>query len=120
MVSRTCAHLGARGHRPVHPPDVVAGVVRPRVTGLRARTGHQPEVVALQQPVEPAADGQLEPPEQHVGGPVGEPRRGAVPGARLDAGAGSGRVEQESGVSRTGRRPVLLLSAPAHACRCGP
>ncbi len=77
-------------------------------------------MVALQQPVEPPADGQLEPPEQHVGGPVGEARRGAVTGARLDAGAGGGRVEQESGMSGTGRGPVLLQSTAAHACCCGP
>ena len=101
-------HLGARGDRPVHPPDVVARVVRARVAGLRAGARHQPEVVALQQPVQPPADGELEPAQQHVGRPVGEPRRRAVAGAGLDAGARGGRVQQEPGVlgtRRQARRP---------------
>ena len=113
-------HLGARGHRPVHPPDVVARVVGARVAGLRAGARDQAEVVALQQPVQPPADGQLQPPEQHVGRPVGEARRGAVAGSRLDAGAGGGRVQQQPGVRRTRPRAVRLRRrriTPAAAAR---
>ena len=36
-VCRTCGVGGAGGDRPVHPPDVVAGLVRPRLARLGAR-----------------------------------------------------------------------------------
>ncbi len=76
---------GAGGHRPVHPPDVVPRVVRPGVARFRPRSRHQTEVVALQQAVQPAADGELEVGQRtvdarRVGEPWWCPRRGP-PGA---------------------------------------
>ena len=47
---------GAGGDRPVHPAHVVARPVLAGLPGLAARPGQQAEVVALQQPVEPAGD----------------------------------------------------------------
>ena len=43
---------GARGHRPVHPAHVVAGLVDPRLPRLRSRARDQAEVVAVQHAVE--------------------------------------------------------------------
>ena len=74
-VWRTCGCGGAGGDRPVHPAHVVAGLVGPRLTRLAARAGHEPEVVALQQPVEPAADGQLQRAQRRLHPPVAERRR---------------------------------------------
>ena len=60
IICRTCGMRGARGHRPVHPADVVAGLVDPRLPRLGTGPGNQPEVVAVQHAVELAADRQLE------------------------------------------------------------
>ena len=51
---------GSGGYRPVHPPDVIAGLVEARLAGLGTRTRDQAEVVALQHPVELAFDGELQ------------------------------------------------------------
>ncbi len=51
---------GARGDRPVHPADVVAGLILARLPRLCTRTRDQAEMVAVQDPVELAFDGQLE------------------------------------------------------------
>src|SRR5947209_16295141 len=51
---------GASGDRPVHPADVVTGLVVPRLPRLGARPRYQSEVIALQQPVQPAPYGELQ------------------------------------------------------------
>ena len=51
---------GAGRDGPVHPSDVIAGVVQPGVPELGARAGHQAEVVALQQAVQTAPDGEFQ------------------------------------------------------------
>ena len=61
-------HGGAGGHRPVHPADLVlARPVLPAARELRPRTRQQAEVLALQQAVEPAGDGQLQPAQPPLG-----------------------------------------------------
>src|SRR5205085_5950506 len=55
---------GARGDGPVHPPDVVAGLVLARLSRLRARSRDQAEVVAVQDTVELALDRELELPQR--------------------------------------------------------
>ena len=55
---------GSSGHRPVHPADVVAGLVHPGLPGLRTGSGDQPEVIALQNAVELALDGELQGPQR--------------------------------------------------------
>jgi hypothetical protein len=52
---------GAGGRRPVDAAHVVARRVQPRLRGLQARTEQPPGVLALQQPVEPAPDVQVQP-----------------------------------------------------------
>ena len=83
----------AGGDGPVHPAHVVAGLVDPRLPRLAARPGHQPEVVALQQPVEPAAHGQLQRPQRRLDPPVAQRRRRdrASRRARASVTPGSGR-----------------------------
>ena len=76
-------HGGAGGDRPVHPPHVVAGLVGPRLARLGARAGHQAEVVALQQPVEPDPHRQLE----RLAARPPAVRRAADGGAVVDRGA---------------------------------
>ena len=51
---------GARGDRPVHPAHVVAGLVDARLPRLRAGPRDQAEVIAVQDTVELALDGELE------------------------------------------------------------
>src|SRR5271168_3367463 len=51
---------GTRGDRPVHPADVVAGLIEARLPRLRTRPRDQAEVIAVQHTVELAFDGQLE------------------------------------------------------------
>ena len=51
---------GARGHRPVHPADVVAGLILARLPRLRTGTRDQAEMVAVQDTVELAFDRELE------------------------------------------------------------
>jgi hypothetical protein len=55
--------VGARRDVPVDSAHVVLpGHVGPRVRDVGARTRHQPQVVPVQQPVDPTADDQLQPP----------------------------------------------------------
>ena len=51
---------GARSDRPVHPADVVAGLVHARLPRLRTRPRDESQVIAVQDAVQFAADGQLE------------------------------------------------------------
>lgn len=51
---------GASGDRPVHPADIVTGLVEARLPWLRTRPRYQAEVIAVQDTVELLLDGQLE------------------------------------------------------------
>ncbi len=53
-------HGRAGGDRPVHPAHVVTGLVGAGLAGFRTRSGDQSQVVALEQPVEPAAHFEFE------------------------------------------------------------
>ena len=62
-VGHGLAHMrlaGAGGDRPVDAPHVVAGLVGAGLAQLGAGAGHEAEVVALQQPVQPDPHRQLE------------------------------------------------------------
>src|ERR1700740_2391710 len=52
--------VGARGDRPAHPPDVVTRLILARLPRLGTRTRDQAEVVAVQDTVELAFDGEFE------------------------------------------------------------
>ena len=51
---------GACGHRPVHPPDVVAGLVKPRLARLAPGPGIRPRWSPCKHAVELAPDRQLQ------------------------------------------------------------
>ena len=90
---------GAGRHRPVHPADVVARVVRPGVAGFGAGAGHQAEVVALQQSVESAPDGEFQGGQRGV-----EPGRVGVDGTGV-------RLAHRS------RKPVASVTSATHPSR---
>ena len=94
MVSRT---YGAciRGDVPVDAAGVVARLVQPGLAQVRAVAGHEPAIVALQEPVELARDRELEPAQYFVGrgadghvvGVVGVTGEGCVTGTGGATGA---------------------------------
>ena len=77
IVWRMWGSTRAGGDVPVDAADVVAGLVRPGLARLGAVAGHEPAVVALQQAVEAAGDGQLEA-AQHLRRRAGGDARRAV------------------------------------------
>ena len=84
-VGHGLAHVrlgGAGGDRPVHAPHVVAGLVGAGLARLGARAGDEPEVVALQQPVQPDPHRQLERLERGL-----QPALRAATAARCSSGA---------------------------------
>ena len=113
---------GARGHRPVHPAHVVAGLVDPRLPRLGARAGQQPEVVAVQHAVELAA----RPSARACAAPPSAPGRGS-PRAAATAGRRCGRTLV---TEPAGRRPRLrrrarraapnVLAAESHSPAAAP
>ena len=105
IVSRTCSVCGSSGHVPVDAADVVARLVDAGLAGFGAVAGHEPAVVAVQQTVEPAGDGQLEAPQhlcrpadverfrRHAGGTLGVDAGAPVATAGTGAGVGAGAID---------------------------
>ena len=81
---------GAGGDRPVDAPHVVAGLVGAGLAGLGARAGDEPEVVALQQPVQPDPHRQLERLERGLQPSLPQRRRRGVHRALIGAVAAAG------------------------------
>ena len=79
--TRTCGSVRAGGDVPVDQPDVVTRHVRPHLRELGPATEQRRAVVAGEQPVDAARDGQLERLQQALGD---RPRAGTV-GRRLRA-----------------------------------